>query len=61
VQAFGGAPNVLVFGDGHEIMQLADIQHLRPLGTQMCHIMSWTDLTCHPRLAPTDSIKGARP
>jgi hypothetical protein len=33
VQAFGGATDVFFLGDGDEVAQLADVDHVRPLGT----------------------------
>jgi hypothetical protein len=53
VQAFGGATDVFFFGDGDEVAQLADVDHVRPLGTQVLRIMSWTVRTSQSTICST--------
>ena len=42
MQAFRCTADVLFLGDGDEVAQLANVDHVRPLGTQVLRIMSWT-------------------
>jgi hypothetical protein len=53
MQPFGGAADVFFLGDYNEVAQLADVDHVRPIGTQVLQIMSWTVSVPQSRICST--------
>lgn len=53
MQPFGGAADVFFLGDYNEVAQLADVDHVRPIGTQVLQIMSWTVSVSQSRICST--------